>query len=166
MIEDTEAIKQWLGRYLLLMADVNALIIRSEVLREKSISPQSPITDGVPHNGSKNNDRIGGLIALCNDIETEAKKKIEQSSEIYREIDKTIKKIRGRGSADKKLVLQMKYLDGFKWEDINAALWLSKIDFNEKEDTYRRRTFKIHKAALFDISEILDESADTEKRRN
>lgn len=52
----------------------------------------------------------------------------------------------------------MRYLDGFAWEDISSTLWLSKTDFLEKVDTYRRRTFKIHKEALCSLSEFLPDT--------
>lgn len=156
-----EVVKNWLSRYLLLMQDADALILRAETLRDRAASPQSPVIDGLPHSGSKNTDRIGNLIALCEEIETEACQKIAEANVIYRELNTTIKRIQGRGSADKRLVLQMKYIDGFKWYDINDTLWMRQKDFAEREDSYLRRTFKIHQAALLDIAEILAENGET-----
>ena len=159
--EKIEAVKEWLNRYLLLMQDADALILRAETLRDRVASPQSPNTDGMPHNSSKDTDRIGNLIALIDDIETEARQKIAEANGIYRELNTTIKRIQGKGSADKRLVLQMKYIDGFKWYDINDVLWLKKTDYTEREESYLRRTFKIHQAALLDIAEILAENGET-----
>lgn len=156
-----EVVKNWLDRYLLLMQDADALILRAETLRCHIKSPQSPNIDGMPRNNSKEVDRIGNLFALIDEIETEAQQKIAEANCIYRELDTTIKRIQGKGSADKRLVLQMKYIDGFKWYDINDALWMNREDYNNRTESYRRRTFKIYQAALLDIAEILAENGET-----
>lgn len=75
--------------------------------------------------------------------------------ELHKQIDSFIKRLKGQGSAEMKLVLQMKYLDLFEWADIIEALFLGKADFLEKEDSYTRRTFKIHKNGITRLSELM-----------
>lgn len=161
---ELEKVKNWLKRYSLLMQDIDSLILRADALRDRAASPQISVIDGMPHAGSGSSDRIGGLVALYEDLEAEARQKMAQAKEIYSEIDAVIRKIQGSGSAAKRVVLQMRYLDGFGWEAINEVLWLGKRDFLEKEDTYRRRTFKIHQTALIAVSEIVSKMAIQEMR--
>lgn len=97
MYENNEIVKQWLKRYLFLSDDINSLIMRAEALRERATSPRTPIIDGLPHSTSKDIDRIGGLIALCDSIEAEAREKIALLNNIYHEIDTAIKKNKGSG---------------------------------------------------------------------
>ncbi len=54
-------------------------------------------------------------------------------------------------------ILQLKYLDGLDWKDIPGELFADKEDFIEREDSYTRRAFAIHKKALQSLAELMGE---------
>lgn len=150
-----EAVKEWVSRYKTIIENVEKMMNRAETLRDKISSPQSVNIDGMPHGNSYNGDRLGNLVVKCTSIEEEIQREMTKARAIYKEIDTAIKKIDGPGWPDEKVVLQMKYLDLLGWDDINDVLWLSKPDYIERYESFRRRTFKIHRSALFSLAEII-----------
>lgn len=155
-----ESVKAWLRSYGELIADIDNLCERAEILREKASSPSSPILDGMPHEKGGHTDRIGHLVAQCDSIEYEAKTKLTKAKTLYKGIDTSIKMIQGKGSADKRAVLQMRYLDLATWDETLDMLFMKKPDFLDKEDTYLRRCHKIHKEALEALTEILNQNTE------
>lgn len=155
-----ESVKAWLRSYGELIADIDNLCERAEILREKASSPSSPILDGMPHEKGGHTDRIAHLVAQCDFLEREASEKLQKSRVLYKKIDTAIKQIKGPGWAYKKAVLQMRYLDLATWDEILDMLFMKKPDFLDKEDSYRRRCHKIHKEALEVLAEILNHNTE------
>ncbi len=54
-------------------------------------------------------------------------------------------------------ILQLKYLDGLDWKDIPGELFADKEDFIDREESYSRRMFMIHKKALQNLAELMGE---------
>lgn len=160
MVHTPESVKEWLRSYGELIADVDNLCERAEILREKASSPSSPSLDGMPHEKGGHTDRIGHLIAQCDFLEREASTKFQKARVIYKEIDTAVKQIKGHGWAHKKAVLQMRYLDLASWDEVLDMLFIKKPDFLDKEDTYRRRVFKIHQEAVQSLTEILNQNTE------
>ena len=152
-----EAARQWLKRYQLQRGLIDSKEQRMESLKEKASSPGSPKLDGMPRAQRWNGDGLSSLIATYTDIERELPEDIKTGREIHKQIDSFIKRLKGQGSAEMRLVLQMKYLDLFGWTDIVEVLFLGKADFLEKEDSYTRRTFKIHQNGITRLSELMGE---------
>lgn len=55
----------------------------------------------------------------------------------------------------RRTVLQCRYLDGQAWSGVIYLLFEDRVDFTDKEDSFQRRVFNIHKAALEDLAQIL-----------
>lgn len=159
---ETDAVKEWLLRYSELNRNIDNLIQRSELLRDKAYAPSSTQIDGMPHVKGGNTDKIGTLVAKCDELDAEAREKIAESRSLYKEIDNMIKKIQGKGSADRRAVLQMRYLDLAGWSDVVFMLFGNKPDFADKEDSYTRRTYKLHGEALTILKDFIPTFSDTE----
>ena len=56
---------------------------------------------------------------------------------------------------ERRTVLQCRYLDGQAWSGVIYLLFGDRVDFTDKEDSFQRRVFNIHKAALEDLAQIL-----------
>lgn len=162
MNSETDDVKEWLLRYSEINRNIDNLIQRSELLRDKAYAPSSTQIDGMPHSKGVNTDKIGALIAKCDELDAKAKEKIAESRNLYKEIDNTIKKIQGKGSADRRAVLQMKYLDLAGWDDVVFMLFGNKADFADKEESYTRRTFKLHNEALNILKDFIPNFCDAE----
>lgn len=155
-----EKTKRWLCSYGELITDIDTLFERADILEMKARSPSSPHLDGMPHEKSGCNDRMAQLVAQYVTLRNEASAKLEKSRILYKEIDRSIKMIKGPGWAHKKAVLQMRYLDVAKWYDVVDMLFGGKEDFLGKEDTYLRRVHKLHKTALEELTEILNQNTE------
>ena len=108
--------------------------------------PRSPGFEG---------DRIGGIVGAADALDREAAEKEQVAAALYAEIDSAIRRIDGKHSVERRTVLQCRYLDLAEWRDIVFLFFGEKNDLSEKEESYGRRLFRVHKDALQDLCEIL-----------
>lgn len=134
-----------------------------ELLRERldlaetaAHNPRSATPDGMPHGSGNPVDVLGKTIAKLERLRSQVAAAEIESDSIYEEIEEAIGKIAGARCAEKKSVLQLRYLDCAAWSDVNNALFGDRKDFLDREDSYMRRVFYIHGEALGKLSVILD----------
>ena len=151
-------VKAWMRRYADLLREVELLRARADAIRSHAASPPTSALDGMPRNPGFEGDKLGGVIGTADVIERQVAEKEAQAAEAYQEIDATIQQISGKHATERKFILQCRYLDRLDWPDVIFLLFGDKDDFGDREDSYIRRTYSIHKAALQDIGEILDEN--------
>ena len=108
--------------------------------------PRSPGFDG---------DRLGEAIGIADALDREADEK-EQVAALYGEIDGAIRKIGGKHGVERRTVLQCRYLDTMAWQDVAYLVFGDRTDYSDKFDSFQRRVFNIHKAALEDLAQVLD----------
>lgn len=154
----TDQVKEWLSRYAVAAREVALLRARADAIRDRATSPASPTLDGMPRSPGFEGDRLGEVIGIADVIERQVAEKEAQAAEAYREIDATIQQISGKHATERKFILQCRYLDRMDWPDVIFLLFGEKDDFGDREDSYGRRAYNIHKEALQDIGTILDEN--------
>ncbi len=158
MAIDAENAKSWLKRYRDLLTEIEHDLSRADTLRAKAALPSSPNLSGMPSTPKWNGDTsMTNLTARAIDIEAKAAQKAAQSDIMYRDIDRMINSIRCRGYEQMVCLLQLKYLDGLEWADITPTLFMGEDDFVDREDSYTRRMFMIHKKALQNLAELMGE---------
>ena len=54
--------------------------------------------------------------------------------------------------------IEMHYIDGAKWRTVSVALFGEEPDYDENEERYLKRTFKIHGSALQTLARIYSQS--------
>lgn len=151
----TNQVKEWLSRYADAAREIRYLRERADAIRTRAASA-SPTLDGMPRAPGFAGDRLGDVIGIADALEHEADEKGQDAAALYAEIDEVIRKIGGKHGVERRTVLQCRYLDGQAWGGVTYLLFGDRVDFNDKEDSYARRTFSIHKAALQDLAQILD----------
>lgn len=156
MTPEYEAAKEWLRRFKYIQEDLRALSLRIETLRDMALSPAAPVISGMPRSGSRDNDRIGKQCSVIDLLEREMSDLQDEAAKIYYEIDSAIKTISGKGNADRRLVLQLRYLDLLPWDSICFAVFGGKADFNDREQSYSRRCLDLHKQGILSLMEIID----------
>lgn len=154
----TDQVKEWLSRYAVAAREVALLRARADAIRDRAASPSSPTLDGMPRSPGFEGDRLGEVIGIADVIERQVAEKEAQAVEAYREIDATIQQISGKHATERKFILQCRYLDRMDWPDVIFLLFGEKDDFGDREDSYGRRAYNIHKEALQDIGTILDKN--------
>lgn len=145
----------WLSRYRENEAALDDLLERIATLRSRLESPKSAAITGMPHGSRSENDPFYRGLAKIDDLEAKAQKLLAVSRNLYGELNDSIDQITGKGWADKKCVLRCRYIDGFSWNEVCEILFSRKPDFDDKMETYLRRTFRIHNEALEALSKIV-----------
>lgn len=157
-----EDVKQWLSRFAENERQLDNLIERIELLRSRLEAPKTATISGLPHGGGYEGDQIGRTLGQIEKLEEIGQDQLKKSRHLYAEINKTIDKITGRAWPDLRAVLKMRYLDLANWSEINFMLWGGKSDFNDREETYLRRTYRIHAEALEAMLNIVPNFQGTE----
>ena len=62
----------------------------------------------------------------------------------------------GKHGVERRTVLQCRYLDTMAWQDVAYLVFGDRTDYSDKFDSFQRRVFNIHKAALEDLAQVLD----------
>lgn len=155
LVQSKENLIIWLSRYRENEAALDDLLERIAVLRSRLESPKSVALSGMPHGSRSEHDPFIRTLAKIDDLEARAQDLLTVSRILYRELNDNIDQITGKGWADKKCVLRCHYIDGFSWNEVCEILFSRKSDFEEKQETYLRRTFRIHNDALEALQEIV-----------
>lgn len=146
-VEETQA---WLSRFLDNEAELDRLEDRIEGLRSQLEAPSAPTLTGMPHGGGYEADRIGRSLARIEALEAQHKELLAKSRLLHKEIGAAIIQIKRliRKWPHRKVILELRYLDGLEWNEINQVLWSKYDDYEDRYDTYNRRTYRFHAEAL------------------
>lgn len=144
-----------MSRYADAAREIRYLRERADAIRTRAASPASSKLDGMPKAPGFAGDRLGDVIGIADALEREADEKEQDAAALYNEIDRAIRQIEGKHGVDRRTVLQCRYLDGQAWGGVTYLLFGDRLDFADKEDSFQRRVFNIHKAALEDLAQIL-----------
>ena len=147
-MQSKECVIVWLNRYRENETALDDILERIAALRSRLESPKSAAITGMPHGNRSENDPFYRGVAKIDDLEARAQDLLVVSRTLYRELNDNIDKITGRGGADQRCVLRCRYIDGFEWNVVCEVLFSRKPDFDDKLETYLRRTFRIHNEAL------------------
>ena len=145
---DTDAVKAKLTEYVEKVKYYRHQCERMDRLQTKIIGVGAQVLSDMPKAPSHDNDRAADLIAQKIDLENELG---ETAAELLEErrIEKAIASLK---NADQKAVILSRYIDGESFKDVNELVFGGKIDFADKEDSYMRRVFNIHGAALIGLA--------------
>lgn len=160
------AVKEWLSRYADAAREVALLRARADAIRDRVASPSSPTLDGLPRSPGFEGDKLGGIIGAADALDREAAEKEQDVAALYNEIDEAIRKIGGKHGVERRTVLQCRYLDTMAWQDVAYLVFGDRTDYSDKFDSFQRRVFNIHKAALEDLAQILYQSEGDRKTGN
>jgi hypothetical protein len=135
------------------------------VAKTMSQSITSTRLDGTTHTKGANIDKIPMAIIRLEKLEKSMERKQDEANKIYDEIDETISRIQGKGASGERELLRMRYLDLMSLKEINEVLFGREADFLEREESFRKRTFIIHKKALQSLGELLPDCEEIEEKR-
>lgn len=146
---NVEAIKRRLADYSELEKDIQNQLERLERLSAKMYGLSSPALTGMPSSGSKSVDKLTYLVSKRDELQSSIDDKIRRrdSDRLYLQ-----NLVNGLSKADERAVIELRYFDGEKWSDVNSIIFGTKDDFDEKEDSYLRRTHMMHGDALIQMA--------------
>ncbi len=145
--------KLYLKNYLRKQEEFEMMLIRYHLLLDKdNLSSPAGKTD-LPA-GSAVSSRVENIvckrIAIKEKIKELRKELIEQGKLINAIFEKL-------ENPCEKLVMQMRYEDGFEWDAIRGKIFGSRTDYSVNIEKYNDKVFKIHGAALKHIKELQSE---------
>lgn len=149
---DTDAVKYRLIEYRERAKDIESQTERLDRLEMKILSIGSPTLSDMPKSPSPPQDRTTALIADKIDLENDIRQAIADQRREKEAIEVILRKLR---HSEERAVIRMRYFDGASWNDVVDMLFGGKDDFLGKEDTYLRRTHKIHGSALLNMAIII-----------
>lgn len=149
---DTDAVKYRLIEYREREKDIDSQTERLDRLEMKIRSVGSPTLSDMPKSPSPPQDRTTALIADKIDLENDIRQAIAEQRKEKEAIETILRKLR---HSEERAVIRMRYFDGASWNDVVDMLFGGKDDFLGKEDTYLRRTHKIHGSALLNMAIII-----------
>ncbi len=144
-------VKQYLLSYRDKLDNINILADRIEALKDRISSVGGVSFSDMPKNPSPEVDRLSHQIAIVLDLQKELEAAQQDILNDYKSINKLIDKLEAPKERE---VIKSRYLDLFKWEEINFLFFGNKEDFTDKEESYQRRIFKLHKSGLENLNNI------------
>ena len=129
------------------------LVQRLEKIETRLYNAGVHVITDMPKAHNDDNDKVLDLITQRDEIEAELGKTIEYmrtERQIIKEGTKTLSK------SDIRTVILSRYIDCEDWKDVSELLFGSHQDYNDKEDSYLRRTMKLHAAALEGMAEYFE----------
>lgn len=149
-----QSTKEWLSRYRLAVEEAEGLSERARELRAQVESARTSNLDGMPHYQPFSADRIGRVLGQIEELEQQAQAAWDSAAGVYDELQAAINAL---PSPNLRTVLCARYLDLLTWERVASDLFGSREDFEQKSDSYLRRTFKFHGTALAELAQIRKE---------
>lgn len=135
---------------------------RYQELEYLSTGIRSSKLDGMPGGSGYDNDHIGimlekleALSERINTLQAEYKEKCRFAEALVDQVNNPA----GRA------VLQARYLDYLSWDTVDAILYPTSEDYNDRFDSYRRRTFRTHANALQQFEKLYG-TADNQEKYN
>lgn len=154
---DVRAVKDRLNAYREAEQDIanqtellERLVSRMEGLGAKEI------TD-MPRSPSPSTDRITAMMNQKIEIEECIAEDVAALEAERREIEKILKHLR---YASERAVIRLRYFAGLGWYEVNDAMYGDRVDYLDKEESYLKRVFRVHKKAILNMAIYLQKTAE------
>lgn len=141
-------VKAWLNQYAEQVKHIDHLIDRADAMESRLRSPRTARLDGMPHGAGNDMDPTGTALGRLERLKAKIAEANKVERALYEERADAISQITGKRWSELQAVLELRYLEGMKWNDVNFSLFGNKEDFNEKEESYLRRSHLLHREAL------------------
>lgn len=138
--------KKYLIDHIILLEEIGIQEEHLQDIEEEITMIPARSNDGMPHGSRKENDRMA--------VKIERKEKIEEKLQTLRIKEKeervTIEKSMDSAKLDamEEQIIYLRYICGYDWARVQKILFIKKNDYYTKEQSYKRRMFRIHKKSL------------------
>ena len=157
--KETDKIKKKLERVATLKRRIDNLIERLEYLESTMGSASTPNLTGLP-GGGDGTSKTEREVARKLELEAQIRDLIADEAKNRKELEGMIGLME---KPDEQTVLEMRYFDGASWWTICSTLYGNETDYEEHEQRYLKRAFKIHGSALQSLAKIEREEIPTKE---
>lgn len=157
--KETDKIKKKLERVTTLKRRIDNLIERLEYLESTMGSASTPNLTGLP-SGGDGTSKTEREVARKMELEAQIRDMIGEEARTRKELERMIGIMK---KPDEQTVIEMRYFDGASWWTICATLYGNEADYEDHEQRYLKRAFKIHGSALQSLAKIEREENPTKE---
>ena len=151
----TDAIKALLAEYTNLQKSIDRKEKRLECLLLTMGAPSTPNYSGMPGGSRDNSSKVERAFIKTEELREKLADMYAEENQRREELEAMIELME---KPDEQTVIEMHYLDGAKWWPICEALYEDEPDYEENEQRYLKRTFKVHGSALQTLAKIYREN--------
>lgn len=149
--KETAEIRALLESYPKIKARIDNTEERLLYLELMQDSPSSSNLTGMPSGGRDGSSKIERDVIKKLELEERLRDMYADENNLREEIEGLIEQME---EPNEQTVIEMRYLDDATWRTISVALHGKLPDYDEHEDRYLKRTFKIHGRALQHLARI------------
>lgn len=147
----TDEIKAFLCSYPELQERIDDTEARIAFLDMRMRSPSSSNLSGEPSGSRDRSSKQERDYIKKEELEERLGVMCAEENRLREEIEAVIECMK---KPKEKSVIEMHYLDGAVWRDVSVALFGEEPDYDENEQRYLKKTFKIHGSALQSFARI------------
>lgn len=156
--KETDEIKKKLESYAALHRRIDNQIERLENLEAVMGSISSPSFDGISGGGGDGTSKQERQVIQKVTLEETIRRMITDEDRERSELEALISEME---KPDEQTLLEMHYFDAANWWTVCAALHGSREDYDEHEQRYLKRTFKLHGSALQSLAKNIQSKTRT-----
>lgn len=149
--KETDKIKELLEAYMKYQRRIDNAEERLAFLEYTMGSPSSPNLSGMPSGSRDGTSKQEREVIKKLELEEKLRDMYAEENRKREEIEAMIELME---KPDEQTAIEMRYLDRAKWRSVSAALFGNEPDYDEHEQRYLKRTFKIHGSALQTLARI------------
>ena len=138
--------KTYLIGHIVLLEEIGIQEEHLQEIQEETTNIPARNNDGMPRGSAKESDRMAKKIEMKEKIESKLNRLKERAEEEEQIIKGNIKA--ADMDAIESQLMDLRYICGYDWGRVQRIMYMNKCDYYTKEQSYKRRMFRIHKKAL------------------
>ena len=138
--------KTYLINHIILLEEIGIQEEHLQEIEEEITMIPARNNDGMPHGSRKENDRMAVQLERKEKIEKKLQELRRKEKEERIEIEKCMNG--AKLNAIEEQIIYLRYICGYDWSRVQKILFIKKDDYYAKEQSYKRKMFRIHKKAL------------------
>lgn len=149
--KETDAVKKRLEYYHKLQKRIDNTEKRLACLDMSMGAPSTPNLTGMPGGSGDGSSKQERDYIKKEELREKLDAMNAEENNLREEIEGMIERME---KPDEQTVIEMRYLDYDRWRDISVALYGDEPDYDENEQRYLKRTFRVHGSALMTLTRL------------
>ena len=138
--------KTYLIGHIVLLEEIGIQEEHLQEIQEEITNIPARNNDGMPRGSAKESDRMAKKIEMKERIESKLNKLRERKEDEEQIIKGNIKA--ANMDAIESQLMDLRYICGYDWGRVQRIMYMNKYDYYTKEQSYKRKMFRVHKKAL------------------
>ena len=149
--KETDAVRELLEAFIRLRRRIDNTEKRRDSLEITMGAPSTSNFSGMPGGSRDGSSKTERNIIKKEELEEKLRDLYAEENRRREEIEGLIEQM---DDPDEQTVMEMHYLDGARWRVVSVALYGEEPDYDENEQRYLKRTFRLHGSALQSMARV------------